>query len=80
MTDAAKPRCQDFRSLALKYWPQLLDLGYGRDDFGKHTGQQEGWLRGLEPPTLGTTIRCSNQLSYSHREFTLQTELDWLQN
>lgn len=22
---------------------------------------------GLEPTTLGTTIRCSNQLSYSHR-------------
>ena len=21
---------------------------------------------GLEPTTLGTTIRCSNQLSYSH--------------
>jgi hypothetical protein len=25
-----------------------------------------GWLRGLEPPALGTTSRCSNQLSYSH--------------
>ncbi len=25
-----------------------------------------GWLRGLEPPTPGTTNRCSNQLSYSH--------------
>lgn len=25
-----------------------------------------GWLRGFEPPTLGTTSRCSNQLSYSH--------------
>ena len=22
---------------------------------------------GLEPTTLGTTIRCSNQLSYNHR-------------
>ena len=26
-----------------------------------------GWLMGLEPTTLGTTNRCSNQLSYSHR-------------
>ena len=28
---------------------------------------KKGWLKGLEPSTLGTTIRCSNQLSYSHR-------------
>ena len=28
-----------------------------------------GWLIGLEPTTLGTTNRCSNQLSYSHRVF-----------
>ncbi len=25
-----------------------------------------GWLMGFEPTTLGTTSRCSNQLSYSH--------------
>ena len=25
-----------------------------------------GWVKGLEPSTLGTTIRCSNQLSYPH--------------
>ncbi len=25
-----------------------------------------GWQMGLEPTTLGTTIRCSNQLSYCH--------------
>ena len=29
----------------------------------------KGWLMGFEPTTLGTTIRCSNQLSYSHRVF-----------
>ena len=35
-----------------------------------------GWLTGLEPATPGITIRCSNQLSYSHhireedRDFT----------
>ncbi len=27
-----------------------------------------GWPRGLEPPTLGITIRCSNQLSYGHHK------------
>ncbi len=26
-----------------------------------------GWLMGFEPTTNGTTIRYSNQLSYSHR-------------
>ncbi len=25
-----------------------------------------GWEKGLEPSTPGTTIRCSNQLSYTH--------------
>ena len=25
-----------------------------------------GWIKGFEPSTLGTTIRCSNQLSYIH--------------
>ena len=25
-----------------------------------------GWVKGLEPSTPGTTIRCSNQLSYTH--------------
>ena len=29
-------------------------------------------MRGFEPPTLGTTIRCSNQLSYIHRFHTSQ--------
>ena len=27
-----------------------------------------GWLMGFEPTTLGTTSRCSNQLSYSHHK------------
>ncbi len=31
-----------------------------------------GWLMGLEPTTLGTTNRCSNQLSYNHRFNRLQ--------
>ena len=27
-----------------------------------------GWVKGLEPSTPGTTIRCSNQLSYTHHK------------
>ena len=28
----------------------------------------DGWLKGFEPSTLGTTNQCSNQLSYNHRK------------
>ena len=31
-----------------------------------------GWLRGLEPPTAGTTIQSSNQLSHSHHKNRIQ--------
>ena len=31
-----------------------------------------GWEMGLEPTTPGTTIRCSNQLSYTHHISTVQ--------
>ena len=30
-----------------------------------------GWEMGFEPTTLGTTIRYSNQLSYTHHLFRL---------
>ena len=30
-----------------------------------------GWVKGLEPSTPGTTIRCSNQLSYTHHIYHL---------
>ena len=28
-----------------------------------------GWVMGFEPTTPGTTIRCSNQLSYTHHAY-----------
>ena len=31
-----------------------------------------GWVKGLEPSTPGTTIRCSNQLSYTHHTASAQ--------
>ena len=34
-----------------------------------------GWVKGLEPSTLGTTIRCSNQLSYTHHILFCQQEI-----
>ena len=35
-----------------------------------------GWEMGLEPTTPGTTIRCSNQLSYTHHISTVCDLLD----
>ena len=33
-----------------------------------------GWLTGIEPATPGATVRCSNQLSYSHHQTTVHLE------
>ena len=38
-----------------------------------------GWVKGLEPSTPGTTIRCSNQLSYTHHIEPQGTPDDMLQ-
>ena len=38
-----------------------------------------GWVKGLEPSTPGTTIRCSNQLSYTHHIELQGTPDDMLQ-
>ncbi len=38
-------------------------------------GNNMGWVKGLEPSTLGTTIRCSNQLSYTHHILISQRKL-----
>ena len=37
-------------------------------------------MTGLEPATSGTTIRCSNQLSYTHRENQRHCRLDLSQD
>src|SRR5262245_23486544 len=30
------------------------------------------WVKGVEPSTLGSTIRCSNQLSYTHQSLSFR--------
>ena len=36
-----------------------------------------GWVMGFEPTTPGTTIRCSNQLSYTHQIYGVTREEKW---
>ena len=36
-----------------------------------------GWVMGFEPTTPGTTIRCSNQLSYTHHIYLLIHKGKW---
>ena len=55
------------RALPLGYTP--MSLGAGKRKGPERTLRPSpdlGWVMGLEPTTLGTTIRCSNQLSYTH--------------
>ena len=39
-----------------------------------------GWVKGLEPSTPGTTIRCSNQLSYTHHICCIHAHTDLLRD
>ena len=34
-----------------------------------------GWVRGFEPPTSGSTIRRSNQLSYTHHRAATKSKI-----
>jgi hypothetical protein len=45
------------RQLAIKKAPETRSLSFG-------------WKMGFEPTTPGTTIQCSNQLSYIHHLFS----------
>ena len=40
--------------------------GQGRSRSSGPYALHVGWVKGFEPSTPGTTIRCSNQLSYTH--------------
>ena len=71
-----EPAMRESKSLA-------LPLGYTPvSSMGKAPGPepklrpfglfQVGWVKGLEPSTPGTTIRCSNQLSYTHHAAAME--------
>ena len=38
-----------------------------------------GWLMGLEPTTSWTTIRCSNQLNYSHHNKIISCKFNYFE-
>ena len=50
--------------LATPLYPQVK--GAGRSRSSGPSASSVGWVKGFEPSTPGTTIRCSNQLSYTH--------------
>ena len=63
-------RVRESKSLALPlgYTPisQETKKARGRSRSSGPSAYVMGWVKGLEPSTPGTTIRCSNQLSYTH--------------
>ena len=59
-------RVRESKSLALPLgdapmWKEKQGIGGNPDPLCL------GWVMGLEPTTPGTTIQCSNQLSYTHQ-------------
>ncbi len=60
----SNPRMQESKSCALPLGD--IPIFYLHVDAAFRRRQRMGWVKGLEPSTPGTTIRCSNQLSYTH--------------
>ena len=46
--------------------PLSLGKDFGPEQKPRPFRLHVGWVKGFEPSTPGTTIRCSNQLSYTH--------------
>ena len=74
-------RMRESKSLALPLGDTPVWKGMRDRDTPDPSFLFVGWVKGLEPSTPGTTIRCSNQLSYTHhiyirtgRVLTLQGE------
>ena len=60
-------RMRESKSLALPLGDTPVWKKGNRDwDFSQSLFFSVGWVMGLEPTTPGTTIQCSNQLSYTH--------------
>ena len=76
-------RVRESKSLALPlgYTPisQETKKARGRSRSSGPSAYVMGWVKGLEPSTPGTTIRCSNQLSYTHHMKTARDAADMLQ-
>ncbi len=64
-THATQSECDDQAGVIVaKHYPANENASKEASSFEAF----EGWLTGLEPATPGSTIRCSNQLSYNHHE------------
>ena len=59
-------RMRESKSLALPLGDTPVWKGMRDRDTPDPSFLFVGWVKGLEPSTPGTTIRCSNQLSYTH--------------
>ena len=59
-------RVRESKSLALPLGDTPIEKRNRDWDFSQSLFHL-GWVMGLEPTTPGTTIRCSNQLSYTHQ-------------